>query len=70
MAEKSENRGKMRNLRKKSKYHDNELKKLHKDESKILKTEGFEERSHVLIWLFIIVAIIVAVVWFFILGPI
>jgi len=62
------NKGRMRDLRRKSKYHNTELKRLHKQESKILKDEGYEERSHVLIWLLIIVAIIVAVVWFLFVG--
>jgi len=64
MAKDTANKAGVRNLRRKSKYHNAELKKLHKQESKILKNEGYEERSHVLIWLLIIVAIIVAVVWF------
>lgn len=64
MAKDTASKANMRSLRRKSKYHNVELKKLHNQESKILKNEGYEERSHVLIWLLIIVAIVVAVVWF------
>ncbi|MCB9359078.1 hypothetical protein H6503_04055 [Candidatus Woesearchaeota archaeon] len=59
------NKAKVRELRKKSRYHDAELRKIGKEESKIMKKEGFEEKSHVFIWLLAIIAIIVAVVWFF-----
>jgi uncharacterized membrane protein len=55
---------KMMELRRKSKYHNNELQKLNKNESKILKDEGFEHKSNKLIWLLVIITIIVAVVWF------
>ncbi len=58
------NKSKVKNLRKRSRYHNTELQKLHKQESGILKTEGYEERSHMLMWLLVIIAIVVSIVWF------
>ncbi|MFT4303529.1 MAG: hypothetical protein ACMXYG_03120 [Candidatus Woesearchaeota archaeon] len=66
MVKQSINKAKVRDLRRKSKHHDSELRKINREESKIMKEEGYEEKSHTIIWLLAIVAIIVAIVWFFI----
>jgi hypothetical protein len=59
------NKSKVRDLRKKEKYHDAELGKLKKEESRLLSNDGYEEKSHKLIWFLVIIVIVVALAWFF-----
>lgn len=57
-----------KDLDKKSKYHDSELKKLNKDKTKILTKEGFKDKPHIFIWILVIIAIVIAVIWYLFIG--
>ena len=54
-----------RDLDRKTKYHNREIKGLNKRKSRILEKEGYKEKSHGWIWLLVIIAILVAVAWYF-----
>lgn len=65
MSKDKHNKKRYKDLDKQTKFHSNELKKIGRDKTKILKEDGYMEKSHLMLWVLILVIIAVAVLWFF-----